>query len=152
MREFERQQPTLYQFIQDITPTIDTPDFSTRLADLWENIKPESLDYAVMENASDMVVIPANIGWSDVGSWDSLFSVLAADQNGNAIKGEADNQLLINTRNTLVYSEKLTVTIGLENIIIVDTDDVLMVCHKDNAQDVRQVVDQLRRAQRENYL
>jgi mannose-1-phosphate guanylyltransferase len=99
-----------------------------------------------MENATDVAVIPAQaLGWSDVGTWDALFDVLPADEAGNIVMGGM--HVPIDTQDTLIYmnqEHRLIVTIGVEDMIVVDTGDVVLVCPKDQAQKVRQVVDQLK--------
>jgi len=99
-----------------------------------------------MENARDVTVIPADrLGWSDVGSWDSLYDVLEKSHDGNILMGGEHIQM--DTRNTLIYvddDDRLVVAIGVEDLIVVDTEDVLLLCRKDQAQKVRQVVKQLK--------
>jgi mannose-1-phosphate guanylyltransferase len=99
-----------------------------------------------MEGARDVAVIPAEgLRWSDVGSWDSLFDVFEINQDGNILLG--GQYIGEDTRGSLIYQEqdqRLIVTIGVEDLVIVDTGDVLLVCKKDSAQKVRQVVEQLR--------
>jgi mannose-1-phosphate guanylyltransferase len=108
-----------------------------------------------MEGARKVAVIPAEgLDWSDVGSWDSLFGLLPEDDNGNIVVSK--NYLNLDTRESLVYvdnedNDRLFVTIGLENMILVDTGDVVMVCPKDRAQDVREVVRRLKKTGK-NYL
>jgi mannose-1-phosphate guanylyltransferase len=84
-----------------------------------------SIDYAIMEGAHDMAVIPVDMGWSDIGSWATLFEVLERDQNGNVIRGEG--HITIDTTDSLIFSKRRVVTIGLEDMVIVDTDDALLV-------------------------
>ena len=104
-----------------------------------------------MEHALNVAVIPATgLGWSDVGSWDSLFDVLPADENGNIVMG--GKHIGMNTSSSLVYMDqehRLIVTIGVEDLIVVDTGDVLLVCRKDQAQKVRQVVNHLKQTNQE---
>ena len=152
MAEFERQQPEIYRLMRQLQPVVDTPDYPQILDTIWHQITKISVDFAIMEGASNMVVIPVDIGWSDVGSWDALFDVLQLDESGNCFKGAAPDRITVDTKNTLVYSDKLTVTIGIENLVIVDTDDVLMVCHRDRAQDVREAVNTLRDKNGHTYL
>jgi len=106
----------------------------------------ETIDYGIMERAQGVAVIPAqNLAWSDVGSWDSLFDVLPADNNGNIIMG--GKHFGMDTKESLVYVDqerRLIVTIGVKDLIVVDTGDVLLVCHKDDAQKVRHVVNKLK--------
>lgn len=152
MAEFARQQPEIYRLISELQPVIDTPDYEAKLEQIWEQMPRISIDFAVMEGAERMCVIPVDIGWSDVGSWDALFDVLNLDKDGNGFKGAAPNRITVDTKNTLIYSDKLTVTIGVENLVIVETQDVLMVCHKDRTQDVKQVVNMMRGTDKETYL
>jgi mannose-1-phosphate guanylyltransferase len=138
MSEFKHQQPEMYATLNKI---VEKPD---QLDALWPTIAKRSLDYAIMEGAANVAVIPVDIGWSDVGTWATLFEVLAHDENGNATRSKSDGHIQIDTRETLIVSDRMVVTIGLNNIVIVDTDDVILVCHKDRAQDVRDVVQRLK--------
>ena len=121
---------------------------------VWLDLENVTVDYGVMEHADKVAVLPAGgLEWSDVGSWDSLFDVLLPDKDGNI--NFAGNHIAEDTHNSLVYGnrdDRLVVTIGVDDLIIVDTGDVLLVCHKDQAQKVRQVVDGLRNTENEKYL
>jgi mannose-1-phosphate guanylyltransferase len=101
-----------------------------------------------MEGAGRVAVIPAKeLGWSDVGSWDSLFEVLPGDETGNIVIG--GRHIGLDTNDSLVYVDqehRLIVTIGVEDLVVVDTGDVLLVCRKDQAQKVRQIVNELKRS------
>jgi mannose-1-phosphate guanylyltransferase len=152
LAEFKRQQPEMYAKLMELAPSVDTPQYETQLTEVWESLPAKSLDYAIMEGAENVTVIPADIGWSDVGAWDALFDVLELDSSGNGHKGSGPERIILDNQNTFVYSDRLTVTIGVDDLIVVDTDDVLLICHKDRAQDVRTVVDQLRAAKNERYL
>ena len=150
--EFKRQQPEMYHQFMTIAAAVDTENFEDTLESTWDNIHKISLDFAVMEHAQDIVVIPVDIGWNDVGSWDALFDVLKLDRNGNYFKGKGAVNVIIDTQNTLVYSNKLTVTIGVGDLIIVETPDALLVCHKDRTQDVKEVVNKLLTNKNYKYL
>ena len=150
--EFKRQQPEMYGQFMELATAVDTPQFEAHLDDIWGKVKKISLDYAVMEAAENMVVIPIDIGWNDVGSWASLYEVLKLDKFGNAFKGRQPDQVILDTKNTLVYSDKLTVTIGVEDIIVIETPDALLICHKDRAQDVKEVVNHLLTTKNYKYL
>jgi len=115
----------------------------------------ESIDYAVMEplcnvtGASDVVVVPLDAGWNDIGSWLALWEESDKDQNGNAAKGDVVFQ---DTRNCFVHSsERLVATVGLKDIVIVDTKDAVMVAHKDKVQDVKRIVEQLKASDRSEW-
>jgi mannose-1-phosphate guanylyltransferase len=113
---------------------------------MWPEIQPETIDYGIMEDAENVAVIPAkSLGWSDVGSWDALFDVLPSDQNGNIVIGGI--HIPVDTHDSLIYmnqERRLIVTIGVQDLVVVDTGDVVLVCRKDQAQKVRQVVGQLK--------
>jgi mannose-1-phosphate guanylyltransferase/mannose-6-phosphate isomerase len=122
LEEYERQQPQLLSCLQDLSN--------------WQTITPISLDYAIMEGARNRVVIRMNTGWSDVGSWGALYDALPKHTNENA---PSPDVVTIEARRNLVRSSKPTAIIGLDDIIVVDTADGLLVCHRDYAQMVRQV-------------
>ncbi|MDB5774680.1 MAG: epsQ [Herbaspirillum sp.] len=110
----------------------------------------ESIDYAVMENTRKAVVVPADIGWSDVGSWHALWEVLDGDANGNVVRGDV---YLDGVSNTLVRAESRVVAVlGVQDLIIVETDDAILVTHKDKVQDVKKIVDHLKESKRSEHL
>ncbi len=102
----------------------------------------DSIDYAVMEKTTAAVVMPLDAGWSDVGSWSSLADISEKDELGNAVQGDV---LLHDTRNTYVRSDKkLIATVGVDELVVVESDDAILVAHKDRVQDVKKVVEQLK--------
>src|SRR5690606_23104130 len=152
MAEFERQQSEMYQLFKQLQDSVDTPNFQSALELMWEQTPKISIDYAIMEGAQDMVVIPVDIGWSDVGTWSSLYDILDQDKFGNCGKNGSEKRIVLDTSETLLFSDKLTVAIGVDNIIVVETEDALLICHKDRAQDVKQIVTYLRENDMEDYL
>jgi mannose-1-phosphate guanylyltransferase len=146
--EFERQMPELFTSLAEIYLAWDQPQSQDVILRLWPQIQPETIDYGIMENAKNVAVIPAeNLGWSDVGSWDALFDVLPTDENGNIVVG--GKHIPIDTQDSLIYMDqdrRLIVTIGVEDLVVVDTGDVVLVCRKDQAQKVRQVVGELKQS------
>ena len=150
MEEFARQMPDLYDVLMQIDAVLGTPAYEPTLRRLWPELSPQSIDYGVMEGARDVVVIPVDIGWSDVGNWSSMREILPADADGNVVVGE---HVGLETRNTIVFGgRRLIATIGLEDMIIVDTDDALLICPLDREQDVREMVRQLREMGRKEVL
>ena len=112
----------------------------------FELCPDESIDYAVMEQTNDAVVVPMDAGWSDVGGFSALWEVSAQDENGNAFKGDVK---AVDTKNTLVFGEdKLVATVGVEDLVIVNTKDAILVAHKDKSQQVKAIVQQLKDEQR----
>lgn len=152
LHEFERQQPVIYALLEELGQAAGQGHYQETLERLWPSMKKISLDYAVMEGANNMAIIPVDIGWSDVGSWATLFEVLDGDLDGNVTRGRGQEHVRIDTKETLIVSDRMVVTIGIEDIVIVDTEDVLLVCHRDRSQDVRQVVRQLKDAGDEAHL
>ena len=143
LAEIERQMPEFYAQLMEVEAALGTPNSEPILSRVWPQVARQTIDYGVMEKAQDVVVIPADIGWSDIGSWTSLVDVLGADTDGNTVVGP---HLGINTRDTLVMGrgeKRLVVTIGVEQMVIVSMDDVVMVCSKKQAQDVRTIVQYL---------
>ncbi len=111
----------------------------------------DSIDYAVMERTDRAAVVPVSCGWSDIGSWSSLWSVAERDADGNRHEGDV---ISVDTRNSLVRASerRLIATIGVDDLVIVDTPDATLVARKDRVQDVKQIVDQLKAAGRQEHL
>ena len=153
LAEFERQMPELNRGLSQIGMALGKPEGDRVLNQVWLGLETQTIDYGIMEGARNVVVIPApGLEWNDVGSWDSLFDILPTDENGNIILGGLHKGL--DTKNSLFYltqEHRLIVTMDVEDLILIDTGDVLLVCHRDQAQRVRQVVQQLRR-ENPNYL
>lgn len=152
LAEFKRQQPDLYGQLALLMNTVDTADFEPSLLNIWDKVEKISLDYAVMEDAERMAVIPVSIGWSDVGSWASLYDMVDLDEDGNSFKGQTASHIIIDTHNALVYADKMTVLIGMEDCVVVDTPDALLICHKDRTQDVKEAVAHLKTGGHHNLL
>jgi mannose-1-phosphate guanylyltransferase len=154
LAEIERQMPELFKVVTKIAAAWSTPEQDTVIEENWFGLKSQTIDYGVMEKAERVAVLPAGgLGWNDVGSWDSLFDVLLPDMNGNVASNA--QHLALDTNNTLVYAKndhRLVVTIGLDDMVIVDADDVLMVCKVDQSQKVKDVVEHLKKHHQEKYL
>ena len=143
LQEIERLMPKLYTALQDIERSLGTPEESSVIAKVWEGLESETIDYGVMEGAENVVVIPADdLGWWDVGGWDRLEDLMESDQNENTVR--ATDSLLSDTNRAVIYQEpglrRLVATLGLEDIVIVDTEDVLLVCARNRAEEVRNLV------------
>ncbi len=154
MKEIHSQMPTLSETLGVIEKSWGTVNQNEVLSKNWPGLKNETVDYGIMEKAERVAVLPAGgLGWSDVGSWSSLFEVLLPDMNGN-IATNAGLHLAHETHNTLVYGghDRLIVTIGVDDMVIVDTGDALLVCKIDQAQKVKEVVEHLRKHRQENFL
>jgi len=151
MQEFNKHMPDL----SDVLEKWGEEGFSDGVLQAWNDLKKVSIDYGVMEQASDVAVIPAKgLGWNDVGSWNALFDVLDANEDGSII--ESLNNLNLDSNKILIHqkdgSEKLVVTIGVEDLVIVDAGDVLLVCDRHKAQKVREVVRLLAENKKDKFL
>jgi mannose-1-phosphate guanylyltransferase len=150
LEEFKIQMPELFLNLTEVGNSIHTPEYRLALEKAWTKIKEQTIDYGIMEHAADVVVIPVDIGWTDVGNWASLAELLPIDQNGNAFIGPCKE---IDTHNTFVFGGKrLVATIGLQDIVIVDSEDALLVCAKNREQEVRDIVDQLKKSGENQWL
>ncbi len=155
LAEFEKQKPGIYQNLQIIRQAFGTPDYTGVIQKVWSDMEKISLDYAIMEKAGEVAVIPADIGWSDIGSWSALYEVLhneRGDDHENVLHSKDTDAIMLDTTGTLVLSKRLVVTIGVEDLVIVDTEDALLICRRDKAQDIRTVVKQLQDAGRKDLL
>lgn len=125
-------------------------DFIRVNKDEFARCPDDSIDYAVMEHARNVMVVPMDAGWNDVGSWSSLWEVTDKDAHQNAFIGDV---IGIDCRNTLIHNrDKLVAAIGIEDIIVVDTKDALLISHKDQVQKVKNVVERLKSEQRSEHL
>lgn len=141
LEEFERQMPEFYGRLKEIKNTLGTPSYQSVLGNHWPRIAKQTIDYGVMEGAKKVVVIPVEIGWTDVGSWGSLFEFLTANASGNVLVGD---HLDVKTQRTLVFGKKrLVATLGVQDLIIVDTEDALLVCSREHEQEVKLIVEKL---------
>ena len=140
--EIERQMPDFHRLLGEIAAR------PAALDDLWQQAPKTTVDYGIMEGGRDVAVIPATgLGWSDIGSWEALLDLLPADGDGNVVVGA--DYVGDGTRGTLVHTspggrKRLVATLGVEGLVIVDTEDVLLVCSRERSQDVRKLVEMLK--------
>ena len=128
------------------------PDLSSKLSlDRWASIKPISIDYGVLEKSRRVVMLPArDLGWSDLGSWAAFSAICKKDKDGNVFQADSVD---FDSRDTSVFgNNRLIATIGLNDVVVVDTDDALLVCHKNRAEEVKKVVDHIKQNQRQEHI
>ncbi|WDE12242.1 mannose-1-phosphate guanylyltransferase/mannose-6-phosphate isomerase [Thalassomonas haliotis] len=151
LSELKAFRPDIYDAcelaMQDVA---DDLDFTRVNKAAFEACPDESVDYAVMEHTAHAVVVPLDAGWSDVGSWSALWEESERDGNNNAIRGDV---LTESTSNSYIQaSNRLVSSIGLDNIVIIDTPDALLVANKDDVQNVKGIVDKLKGLERSEYI
>lgn len=143
---FAEHMPDTYEKLQAMAPAIGTAQEKQTLARIWPMLESQTIDYGIMERAERVAVVPADFGWSDVGTWNALYNLLDTDGDENVVTG---NHIGLDTRGTYIYSDgRLIATIGIEDLIVVDTGDAVLVCSRDRAQDVKAIVDQLKQQKR----
>ncbi len=151
LQELEQQLPEVHAGLQAL-PVRDGRLSPQGLEEFYAGVKSESIDVGVMERSKRVVMLPATFGWSDVGSWSALPEVLAADDQGNVIINSA-GEILTDSRGCLAYGGgKLVALLGVSDLIVVDTPDALLVCHRERAQEVKGIVAELQRRQLGEYL
>ena len=154
LEQFHKYMPKLYAKLMLIRESWSTTDRETVLAQIWPTLEPETIDYGIMEKADNVAVIPAeNLGWNDVGSWSSLDDVMEADPAQNIIL--AKSNIAVDTESSVIYEdnpEKLIATMGLKDIIIVDTENALLVCTKDDSQRIKELVQIIKDRQLNQFL
>lgn len=142
LKNFERFLPDIYADLCTIADAMNTDSEADVIADVYPKIKSISIDYGIMERSTDVYVIPGEFGWNDVGSFDMLGVLHEADADGNVKVGE---QINIDTKNCITFSDgRLIATIGLDNVVVIETKDAVLVCDKSRVQDVKKVVDVLK--------
>ena len=139
-----------YEGLLKIQSAIGTPEEDTVLKEIFPNFVSDSIDYGIMEKASDIYLIPGNFGWDDVGSWLAVERVRGTDDHGNTLSG---NVVTVDTEHCTIEGHKrLITTVGLKDLIIVDTEDALLVSDKMVAGDIKKLLAQLREKGKDTYL
>lgn len=149
--EFERQMPRLFSGLEQIAAALGGPEEEKVLAELWPTLPEISIDYGLMEGAERVAVVPLQVGWNDLGSWDALASVSAPDEAGNfPVEGEL---LSLNSRGNIVAAGKrLVALLDVDDLIVVDAGDALLIGRKENIQQVKEIVSRLKAESRNELL
>jgi len=148
-QKLKHYAPMLYIYWEKILDAFNKNDIK-KLEKIFDEIPSISIDYALMEKAKGVLICEGNFGWSDVGAWSSLSEIWQKDNQGNAIRTET---ITIDSKNCLVHNpSKLTALVGVKDLIVVDTDDALLICHKDQDQKVKEVYGQIKKKGKIDYL
>jgi mannose-1-phosphate guanylyltransferase len=146
----ERFLPDLHRGLLQIREALGTDREERVVREVYTAQKAVSIDYGVMENAKDVLVIPGAFGWSDLGSWDALWEVSEKDENGNAVRGEF---IGVDATDSLIQGAgKLVALVGVKDLLVVETNDALLICRRGRSQDVRKIVEILERKGPASYL
>lgn len=150
LRSIEKYLPDTYAGLRRIGDAIGAPDEKDVLEKEFSAFKSESIDYGIMEKADHIYTLPGSFGWDDVGSWNAVERIQPANEFGNVVNG---NAVTVDTKRCIIQGgKKLIATVGLEDIIIVDTDDALLVCEKGDAGEIKKVLENLKICNRTEYL
>lgn len=140
--EIRSLMPDLYEGLNKIVLSLDTPDFNKTLNNVYGQLRKVSIDYGIMEKSRRVYLTKGSFRWSDIGSWDEVYQLSEKDNNGNVVNGLIYTDMVIDS---FIHSEdKFTAVIGVDNLIIVNSNDSLLVCRKDKTQEVKKVVDYLK--------
>lgn len=141
----------LHNGLEMIRPALGTSDERTVMERVYPRLPAISIDYGVMEKADNIYMIPCDFGWNDVGSWGALDKIVERDMYDNVIQG---NVLNIDTHDCIIHSvgDKLIATLGIQDIVIVDTEDITLVCSKDKSQHIKELIKELKKQKMEAYL
>ncbi|MFZ0820320.1 MAG: mannose-1-phosphate guanylyltransferase [Candidatus Acidiferrales bacterium] len=156
MDALHRFQPKIHALLEDLAATIGTPRYDRALENIYPRIENISVDYAILEpstqqkNWSSVSVIPAQVGWSDIGSWEAVYELLAKQKGANVTEGY---HFLLDASGNLIWSpHKFVAAIGIRDMVVVETRDALLICPRNLAQDVGKVVKWLEQNNREELV
>lgn len=150
LKKFEALLPDIYACLVEIGEAMGTDAEAEALNRVYPNIPKISVDYGIMERSDNVLMLEGDFGWNDVGSYDALEALYASDENGNLQYG---NCTVIDSKDCICYAkDKMIAAVGLDHLIIVSTEDAVLVCPKDRAQDVKKITEQLEQEGKTEYL
>jgi mannose-1-phosphate guanylyltransferase len=152
LAEFEQQLPELFEGLPELSDKIDTPEMDEGILKLYSAVKSISIDYAIMEGAKKVSVIESDFNWNDLGSWEAVYNLADKNKNGNAT--QLAQTIELDAKNNFLFSEnkKLIAAIDVEDIVLVETDDAILICKRESSQRVKEIVDKLRYKELEQFL
>jgi mannose-1-phosphate guanylyltransferase len=150
MEEIKNHLPDMFHSLEKLQDKLFSNEFQKALELSYSQIKSISIDYGVMEKSQNVYTIRSHFGWSDVGAWDEIYNLKEKDKDGNVKQGRT---VTVNTKNCLIINDqRICAAVGVENLLIIDTDNGLLICRKGESQNVKEVVDYLRRKGLEQFL
>ncbi len=150
LERFERLMPDVYENLEIIKNAINTSQQNEIIEKVFPNFPSISIDYGVMEKSDNIYTIPGTFGWDDVGSWLAMERIRKTNEFGNITDG---NVMTIKTQNCIIEGhKKLIACVGVEDLVIVDTDDATLICSKDSTNDIKKVIENLKVWNRDEYL
>jgi len=153
-RAFQTHMHEMYQLTQKLV-SMKSKKFHSSLKDIYAKATAISIDYAISEKANNLVLIPGDFGWDDVGEWKVVYDLEKKDLAGNVVIGSDTVQkvLAINSQNNLIHTNgKLVSLVGVDDMVIIDTDEILMIIPKSKSQEVKKLVTRLKEEKKQEYL
>ncbi|RYF80013.1 MAG: mannose-1-phosphate guanylyltransferase, partial [Chitinophagaceae bacterium] len=152
IKAFENLLPEMHEVFDAEKELYNTPAEAEAIDRIYPQCVSISIDYGIMEKADNVYVIPSSFGWSDLGTWKSTYDIIEKDYLGNAVAGE--NVVVIDATKNMVHTgnHRLVVLQGLDDFIVVDTKDVLLICKKDNEQEIKEYVAEIKRSKGDKYI
>lgn len=142
--------PDMYEHLSRIREVIGTEEQELVMEKEFHEIIPQSIDYGIMEKAKNIYILPGTFGWDDVGSWLAVGRIKKSNESGNVVSG---NVITVDTQDCVIQGEKkLIAAVGLEDIVIVDTEDAILICAKNSAGDIKKVLENLKICNRDEYI
>jgi len=150
LKNIETYMPDTYKGLMTIRDSVGTSEGGSVLEKEFAAFESESIDYGIMEKAENIYILPGSFGWDDVGSWLAVGRIRKSNEYGNVVHG---NIITIDSSNCIIEgSKKLIAAVGIEDMIIVDTDDATLICSKDHAGDIKKVIENLKICNRSEYM
>ena len=147
MDSLNKYLPELYDSLTKIAPKLSSGE---SFDGLWDLIEPESIDYGLLEKASNIYVVSGEFRWNDIGSWNALYDILNPSKDGNIVKGNGE---VIKGKNNLIHSNgRLTAIVGADDLIVINTDDATLVVPNDKVEDVKELVEMLKTSGKDNLI
>lgn len=151
LKEFQKQLPDLYLGLQKIAHSIGKADYQHVLTEVFHTFKSISLDVGIMENATQVTLIPVDFAWNDVGHWAALSDFVPKDEQSNIWQGKGTH-VAIDAHGNIVQSDKLVALLGVDHMVLVETDDVLMLCARSHTQHIKKIIQALQQTNQSEFL
>lgn len=149
LKSVAKYLPELYDSLKEIRKVRSKPNYEEILQRVYQQIRSISIDYGIMEKASNVLMVKGNFTWDDLGSWEQIYDLSTKDKEGNAVTGDA---LILDTSNSYIYSSQgVVAVVGLDNVIVVQDGSRTLVCSRDKVEDVRHIVEKLKRGKFKKY-
>lgn len=150
LKNIKKFMPAMYKGLEQIQSAIGTDEQQMVLEQEFNKMESQSIDYGIMERAKDIYILPGAFGWDDVGSWLAIERIKKSNEFGNVVDG---NVITVNTHNCIIQGDrKLIAAVGLKDIVVVDTEDAILICEKDSTGDIKRVLENLKICNRDEYI